>query len=128
VLHIEQNHSAILVQRSFHMNIGKEAPARKSNYKRHNIFAETGCICAENNNSGRRASDETVETVEPVRALFILNPHKSTRRADRQLDDASRMTVWRVLHTRLFPAVQISTAAGFQTQLSTASETSVAIC
>jgi hypothetical protein len=53
VLQFEQNHSATLVQRWFHRNYGKEAPMRKSIYKWHKSFAETGCICAKKNNSGR---------------------------------------------------------------------------
>jgi hypothetical protein len=61
-------------------------------------FAKTGCICAENNNSGRRPSDETVE---PVRESLLRNLQKSTRQAGRELDDVSRMPVCRVLHKRL---------------------------
>jgi transposase len=76
------------------MNYGKAAPTRKSTYKWHNSFAETGCICAKKKNSGRRPSGETEES---IRASFLRSPQKSTRRASRELDDVSHMTVWRVL-------------------------------
>jgi hypothetical protein len=98
VLQFEQNHSATLVQRWFHTNYGKEAPTRKSIYKWHKSFAETGCIYAKKKNSGRQPSGETVER---VRASFIRSLQNSTRRASRELGDVSHMTVQKVLRKRL---------------------------
>jgi hypothetical protein len=98
VLQFEQNHSATLARRWFRTNYRKEAPARISIYKWHKSFAETGCICAKKNNSGRRPSGETVER---VLASFLCSPQKSTRRASRELGDVSHITVWRVLLKRL---------------------------
>jgi hypothetical protein len=98
VLQFEQNHSATLVQRWFHTNYGKEAPTRKSIYKWHKSFAETGCICAKKKNSGIQLSGKTAER---VRVSFLRSPQKSARRENRELGDVSHMTVWRVLRKRL---------------------------
>jgi hypothetical protein len=48
VLQLQQNHSATLVL--FGTNYGRQAPTRKSIYKWHKSFAETGCICANKKN------------------------------------------------------------------------------
>jgi hypothetical protein len=80
------------------MNYGREAPTRKSIYKRHKSFFKTGCICAKKKNSGKRLSSKTVER---VRASFLRSPQKSRRRASRELGDVSHMTVWRVLRKRM---------------------------
>jgi hypothetical protein len=53
VLQFKKNHSAALAQWWFHMNYSKEAYTRKSTYKWHKSFAETGCICAKKKNSSR---------------------------------------------------------------------------
>jgi hypothetical protein len=62
VLQFEQNRSTTSVQWWFSMNYGKEAHTRKSIYKWHKSFAETGCICA-NNNSVTWLRDKTVGRV-----------------------------------------------------------------
>jgi hypothetical protein len=67
-------------QRWFRKNYDKEATTRAYTYKWHKSFVETSCICAKNNNSGRRPSDESVEN---VRALLLYAPQKSTRRANK---------------------------------------------
>jgi hypothetical protein len=58
VLQFKQKHLATLVQWWFCTNYGKEAPMRKSIYKWHTSFAETGWVCAKKKSSGRRPSDQ----------------------------------------------------------------------
>jgi hypothetical protein len=76
---------------------GKPAPTRKSVYKWHKSFVETGCLC-EKKRKGRRPS---LEIVDRVREVFQCRPQTSTRRASRELGGVSHSTVRRVLCKRL---------------------------
>jgi hypothetical protein len=78
MLHFEQNHSAPLVQWWFHTKCGKESPTRKSVYKCHKSFVETGCICAKRKNSGRRPSDETGSVIV-YRLSLVRRDHKAVK-------------------------------------------------
>jgi hypothetical protein len=68
VLPFKQNHSSTLVQWWVHMDYGKEAHMRKSIYKWHKLFAETGCICDKRNSM---ATQITLSDTHEISTLGI---------------------------------------------------------
>ena len=89
--------SATAVQRTFRLRFNIQPPTRKNICRWNYQFEQIGCLCKGKSSGRPRVSEENVRW---TKESFERSPHKSTRRASRELG-IPQSTVWRVLRRRL---------------------------
>ena len=97
VLEFAKTESWTVVLHAFRRKFGKEPPERKSIVRWHGKFITDRCWCPAKR-TGRPSTSEDV--IEQVQTAFQQSPHKSIRRASRELQ-CPTTTVWHVLRRRL---------------------------
>ena len=89
--------SATAVHRAFRLRFNIQPPTRKSIFRWNYQFEQIGCLCKGKNSGRPRVSEENVRRIQES---FERSPHKSTRKASRELG-IPQQPVWRVLRRRL---------------------------
>jgi hypothetical protein len=97
VLQLAKKESVTAMQRAFRVQFHMEPPSRVSIYAWYKKFEHKMWIC-KNKRPGRPSVSDA--TVDRVRACFQCSPHKSTRRASRELQ-LPQTTVSKILRKRL---------------------------
>jgi len=89
--------SATAVQRAFRLRFNIQPPTRKSICRLIHKFEQIGCLCKGKSSGRPRVSEENVRWIQ---VSFERSPHKSPRRASRELG-IPQPTVWPMLRRRL---------------------------
>ena len=89
--------SAAAVQRAFRLRFNIQPPTRKNICRWNHQFEQIGCLCKVKSSGRPRLSEENVRRIQQS---FERSPHKSTRRASRELG-IPQPTGWRALRRRL---------------------------
>jgi len=82
VLEFIKTESATAVQRAFRLRFSSQPPTRKSICRWSHQFEQIGCLCKGKSSGRSRVSEEKVRRIQES---FERSPHKSTRRASRDV-------------------------------------------